>query len=193
MIRNNTPVIYMGLIWGIAELVPGYFLHLLKSPVTGSLLMPVGIICMIAVYMRTGSKSATVFTSVIAASVKLITILIVPVSSLYLVVNPVVAILLEGLIIIVPISLTDKKISDKLRYNLLLYFGAFYLGILFYKICFLIFQNVLRAETGAPALGGLNIADNFNFFIIQTFISTFLIACYLWLRLYVKEAISFRR
>jgi len=103
----------MGFIWGMTELVIGYFLHMLKAPVTGALLMPVGIICMINVYMTTGSRVSTILTSVIAALFKLVTIFIVPVGSLYLVINPVVAILLEGLIFVIPISLILPKFLDK--------------------------------------------------------------------------------
>ncbi len=187
-IKNNTSVIYMGLTWGAAELVLGYFLHMLKAPITGSLLMPVGIICMMSVYIKTGSRSATVFTSVIAAALKLLTILIVPVSSFYLVVNPVVAILLEGIVLVIPIALSQKRLFNRIIYNILLNFGSISLGIFFYKICFLSFQIILKAETGAPALGMLSISDNFSYLITQTFISAFLVTCYLIL--YVKITVS---
>ena len=187
-IKNNTPVIYMGLTWGAAELVLGYFLHMLKAPLTGSLLMPIGIICMISVYMKTGSRRAEVFTSVVAASLKLVTILIVPVSSFYLVINPVVAILLEGLVLTIPVSLSNKRVFNKMIYNMLLNFGSISVGIFFYKICFLSFQILLKGETGAPALGMLSISDNFSFLITQTLISAFLVMSYLIL--YVKITVS---
>jgi len=186
-IKNNRPVIYMGLTWGVAELVLGYFLHMLKAPLTGSLLMPVGIICMTSVYLKTGSIKATVYTSVIAASLKLITILVVPVSSFYLVINPVVAILLEGVVLVFPITLTNKRVFSKMTNNMLLNFGSISIGIFFYKICFLSFQILLKAETGAPALGVLNISDNFSFLITQTLISAILVMIYLIL--YVKTTV----
>ncbi|MFA5848944.1 MAG: hypothetical protein WC833_03595 [Bacteroidales bacterium] len=187
-IKINTPVIYMGLTWGASELVLGYFLHMLKAPLTGSLLMPVGIICMMSVYMKTGSRRAMVLTSVIAATMKLLTILIVPVSSFYLVVNPVVAILLEGAVLVFPITLLRKRLFNKMTYNMLLNFASISIGIFFYKICFLSFQILLKGETGAPALGMLSISDNFSFLITQTLISAFLVICYLIL--YVKITVS---
>ncbi|OFY39144.1 MAG: hypothetical protein A2X18_03755 [Bacteroidetes bacterium GWF2_40_14] len=187
-IKINTPVIYMGLTWGAAELVLGYFLHMLKAPLTGSLLMPIGIICMISAYLKTGSRRATVFTSVIAASLKLVTILIVPVSSFYLVVNPVVAILLEGVVLVMPITLINKRVFRKMTHNMLLSFASICIGIFFYKICFLSFQILLKAGTGAPALGTLSVQDNFSFLISQTLISAFLVMVYLIL--YVKITVS---
>jgi hypothetical protein len=179
----------MGLIWGITELVAGYFLHMLKTPMSGSLLMPVGIICMTHVYLKTGSKKSTVLVSVIAAAIKAITVLVLPVTHLYLVINPVVAILLEGAILVWPISYLNKKMFGKYGLNLFTNFALFYLTIFFYKICFITFQIFLKGETGAPALGRLSISDNFSYLITETFITVSLVIVYFYLR-HIPKAVN---
>lgn len=179
MIKNNTYILYRGLIWGATELSAGYFLHMLKAPVTGSLLMPVGIICMINVYLKTGSKSAILLTSVIAAAIKLLTIFIVPAYTFYLAVNPSAAILLEGLILVAPISLLDRNISGMFWCNILIYFALLYVFLVIYKVGFLTFQVLLKEETGAPALGILSVYGNVHFLFADTLITIFLIYVYL--------------
>lgn len=177
VIKNKKYVLYMGLIWGAAELLAGYFLHMSSIPLSGSLLMPVGIICMTEVYLKTGRLSATVITSLIAASIKLLTLCVVPAAAFYIVVNPVAAIILEGLILTLPVSLLGRNVS-----NTLFSFVILYVALFFYKICFLSFQNLLKGETGAPALGELSISGNFSFLITETFITIFIVAAYLLLR-----------
>lgn len=185
-IKNNAIVLYMGILWGAFELSAGYLLHMSGTTLTGSLLMPVGIICMMNVYLKTGNKSLTAFTSVIAASVKLITFAVVPPEGFYLVVNPAVAILLEGLIFVIPISIITKKMS---RRKIRFYFESFvipFISIVLYKLCFLSFQIILKEETGAPALGMLTLYDNYDYIFTETFITTTFIFIYT-LAFYSKE------
>ncbi len=161
----------MGLLWGVTELTAGYLLHLLHIPIAGAFLMPVGVISMLSVYLRGGSKSALFLVSLIAASVKLITIFFVPATNFYLVINPVVAILLEGLIMIIPITIIFKLKSHRVPGI----FIAFFAAILFYKFAFISFQALLSINTGAPVLGGLNIIENSGFLFIETLISSVII------------------
>ena len=167
----NIFIVLMGLLWGVTELTAGYLLHLLHIPIAGAFLMPVGVISMLSVYLRGGSKSALFLVSLIAASVKLITIFFVPVTNFYLVINPVVAILLEGLIMIIPITIIFKLKSHRVPGI----FIAFFAAILFYKFAFISFQALLSINTGAPALGGLNIIENSGFLFIETLISSVII------------------
>jgi len=167
----NIFIILAGLLWGLTELTGGYFLHLLKAPVAGALLMPVGVLCMAMVYGRSSRKSSIVLVSLIAASVKLVTIFFVPAASLYLVINPVVAIVLQGLIMIIPVAM----IADSKSHGAAVVFVSFYAAIVLYKLAFITFQIVLKVNTGAPALGGLNIAQNSGFLFVETLISTIII------------------
>ena len=167
----NIFIVLMGLLWGVTELTAGYLLHLLHIPIAGALLMPVGVLSMLSVYSLGGTKSSLFLVSLIAAFVKLITILFVPVTNFYLVINPVVAILLEGLIMITPISIIFNLKSHRVPGV----FIAFYAAILLYKFAFISFQALLSMNTGAPALGGLNIFENSWFLFVETLISSVII------------------
>lgn len=90
-------ILYYGSLWGIAEATLGYVLHAAELfsfiKISGSIMFPIGVLCMHKAFTKTNKTHAIMLTSLVAALIKSINI-IIPNAT---VVNPVMAILLQGL------------------------------------------------------------------------------------------------
>ncbi len=181
MNRNFKKTLLMGTIWGVTELVWGYLLHLIPFPVAGAILFPVGVICMYFTWRTTGNPLSTFFTAIIAAMFKLITIFFIPAGMTHLVINPTMAILFQGIFMLIPLAAI-------FRLREMLHVWFFPLTILLFlfstfmsKVAFILFQNYLNQLNGAPVLAGLDISGNSSFFFTETLLSTALIAIFMLL------------
>lgn len=86
-----------GSLWGLAEATAGHALHALRVPgLAGFLMFPLGFFLMSLAAARAGRPYAAILTSAVAASVKLVDLLI-PGVDVMAVLNPAQAILLQGL------------------------------------------------------------------------------------------------
>lgn len=169
----------MGTIWGLTELLFGYALHLISIPVAGALLMPAGVICMYFTWRATSSPFKTFLTSFIAALFKLITLVVVPLSASHLVLNPVAAILLQGVFMIIPLIAIFRLRESLFRWYYPVIVLVTFSSIFLYKAAFILFQNYLNYISGSPVLSGLNISANISFFFTETFISTLIFIVFL--------------
>lgn len=97
---NLGTVLFFGSLWGLAEATLGFGLHLLPRitgvpPLAGLVLFPVGVCFMLAGVTRTGRPATAFWIALVAASIKASSVVLAPVSWVF-VQNPVVSILLEG-------------------------------------------------------------------------------------------------
>lgn len=89
--------IFWGSIWGLAEATLGYLLHVSKIPgLAGAVMSAVAFFLLYRLYQQTGSAAAVIGASLVAAGLKSLDIVVSPVG-LMDVINPVQAIILEGL------------------------------------------------------------------------------------------------
>jgi len=140
-------IVFWGAIWGIIEASLGYFLHLfpLKFP-TGSILFPIGFVCMQNVYRVTGSLKSIFYTSVIVATIKLINLLMPAVYTIK-VLNPAGCILFEGLAVAAVYYIVQyNKGSLKFSYPVLM---SIFWRIGYYAMCFGIFIPLEMMDTSS--------------------------------------------
>jgi uncharacterized membrane protein (UPF0136 family) len=96
--RVNTIVVALlaGSLWGACEATIGYLLHRAHVPgLAGAVMFPLGILFMAAAFRRSGNVSVMMMTAMVAASWKGLDLLMP--GGMLNIVNPVQAILLEGL------------------------------------------------------------------------------------------------
>jgi hypothetical protein len=101
--RQMRPILAAGLawgaIWGLYEATAGYLVHsFVRMPGTSSLLLvPFAVFCMVGAMTASGSRRSAMIAAVTAASIKLVDLLL-PNPTLLAVLNPAMAIVLEGLV-----------------------------------------------------------------------------------------------
>ncbi len=101
------PAIFYGSLWGIAEAVLGYLLHLLPFAISGFVMFPIGFYFMYKGYRKTQNTGTIFVIGIIASAVKLID-LFIPHLPVIRTVNPAVSILIQSLTAMVAIRLFCK-------------------------------------------------------------------------------------
>ncbi|MBN2780831.1 MAG: hypothetical protein JXR21_02570 [Candidatus Marinimicrobia bacterium] len=101
-------ILLLGALWGVCEAGIGYALHFLPPGFSGMLMVPIGFYFMFNAYRQSGERTAVLWVGLIAASVKLIDLLL-PMRSPMGVINPVAAIMLESLLVFAFAKLYDRK------------------------------------------------------------------------------------
>lgn len=103
-----TYILFFGAIWGILEATLGYVLQFLPPLVSGSVMFPIAAMLMILSYQNTKSKSAMIYVAAIAATIKAVNFFLpgLPPIKTY---NPMIAIMLQSLVMVVFIPLIEKK------------------------------------------------------------------------------------
>lgn len=144
MKKNNIPaIIFFGAIWGILEATIGHLLHILPISIyiSGSVMFPIVAYILYKAYAVTKSKSALLSIGVIAALIKAVDFFM-PFGSPFKIVNPMISIVMESLMVVLVISLLNRKdaLSKASGFLLastgwrLLYLG--YMGIQFFMTGF---------------------------------------------------------
>ncbi len=100
-------IIFWGAFWGLTEATLGYLLHLLSLDIGWILWFPLAFFFISSVYRRTNSLYSVIFTSFLAAAVKMIDF-IMPTSP-DRIINPVVSIILEGFAVFVLFKLVYDR------------------------------------------------------------------------------------
>lgn len=108
-------VLYYGGIWGIAEATLGYALHahpmFTTLKIAGSIMFPIGVWCMYQAFRKTDRIQAAMLVSFIAAAIKSVNFLMPFTNTI----NPIMAILLEGLTVYLVMPLMLDKSSRFMR------------------------------------------------------------------------------
>jgi hypothetical protein len=100
-------IIFWGALWGIAEATVGHLLHIVALPIGWLVWFPLAYGFMGQVYRQTGRPKAIFLTAVVAASIKLVDLLM-PIRIDY-VINPAVSIILEGLAVFTAVRISMVK------------------------------------------------------------------------------------
>jgi len=176
MRKTGWIILFWGSIWGISEATLGYLNHIVFAflpGLPGLLMFPIAFAWMKQGYRATGKISSVLWMSCIAASVKLVD-LWVPGNALFLIVNPAVSLLLEGLAFACVISIFT---NESFHFDWL---SCFSMGVL-WRACFLLYMLGV-AYVGLPAglvTSGLAVAS--RFLILESFINAFvMVAIHRW-------------
>lgn len=111
MKKQNIPtIIFFGAIWGIIEATLGHLLHLLPISIyiSGSVMFPIVAYILYKAYALTKSKSSLLAIGVIAALIKAVDFFM-PFGSPFKILNPMYSIIMESLMVVLVISLLNKK------------------------------------------------------------------------------------
>lgn len=109
MKKHIPTIIFYGAIWGIIEATLGYLLHALPVSIyiSGTALFPIVSYILYKVYKQTNSKSALLATGAIAAAIKAVDFFM-PFGSPFKIINPMIAIIMEALMVVVVITVINK-------------------------------------------------------------------------------------
>lgn len=91
-------ILFWGSLWGILEATLGWFLHLIHFNGVVLVLYPFGLMCMLLAAKQTTKTSSIIQVAAVASVIKLVNLFMYPVVPVYYVLNPAVAIFLEGLV-----------------------------------------------------------------------------------------------
>jgi hypothetical protein len=176
-------VIFFGALWGILEATLGYALQFLPPLVSGSVMFPIAASLMILTYNHTKSRSSIIYVAMIAASIKSINFFmpgLLPIKTY----NPMIAIMLQSLVMVVIIPLFQKKeVSQVLL-------GLFIIGFS-WRLLFLGNIAINNALTGFQFMQLQSFANMINFVFLYGLIEAiFLVFIFYAIKLTV-EKISF--
>lgn len=101
-------VLFFGAIWGILEATLGFGLQFLPPLVSGSVMFPIASTILYLTFKNTNSKRAMFYVAFIAASIKAINLFMpgLPAPKTY---NPMIAIMLQSLVMVSVISFLNNK------------------------------------------------------------------------------------
>jgi hypothetical protein len=106
--QHLTMILFFGAIWGLLEATLGYLLQFLPPLVSGSIMFPIGATLLIYAYKNTGSRISILYVGLIAASIKAVNFFmpgLIPIKTY----NPMIAIMLQSLAMIIIIPLFNRK------------------------------------------------------------------------------------
>ncbi len=137
-----TTVVFFGALWGLVEATLGYGLQFLPHLVSGSVMFPLGAVILFHTYKQTGSKRAVFMVGVIAASIKAVNFFApgLPPIKTY---NPMIAILMQSLFIVVLIPLFERRTLKSVL-------AGFLIASIGWRLVFLLNITVNNALTGFP-------------------------------------------
>lgn len=106
-------ILFWGSLWGIFEATLGWGLHLIHFRGEALVLYPIGIYCMLNAMQRfKGNANIGMLVASVASLVKLANLFMLPSIPAYWVINPAIAILLEGGVFAVFCQIKLKKAFD---------------------------------------------------------------------------------
>ncbi len=167
-------VIFWGSLWGLAEATLGYLLHLIKIPgLAGAVMATIAFYFLYRLYQPTGSAAAVIGASLVAAGLKSLDIVVSPVG-LMDVINPVQAIIIEGLAAAASLKILERgpnRQSTFILSGLLFSFGS----NLVYGLAAVIESSVFHSgnifQTGPVSLA--------RFFLLSPLVTAFIVTSWL--------------
>ena len=125
-------ILFFGALWGILEATLGWFLHLMHFNGIVLVLYPFGLMCMLLAAKQTGKTSSIIQVAAVASVIKLVNLFMFPVVPLYHVLNPAVAIFIEGLVTFGFCVVASKNINFK-RWSIPFASGLVFASIFLYR------------------------------------------------------------
>ena len=174
MKKHLSALLFLGAAWGICEAGIGYALHriaVLLPGLPGALMFPIGYYWMNKAYKTTGEVSAPLAIAAIAASIKLVDLLI-PGADPIRVINPALSILMEGLAVAAVCALGLRK-------RIPMFFKVLGMGIIWRGMFAVYLYGI--SLLGLPALLVTSgVATLLRFVLLESFINSLVIlACIL--------------
>lgn len=168
----NLKFLMWGALWGIAEATLGFLLHLIPVPgVAGFIMFPIGFYFMWKSYADTESHSAVLMTAVTAALIKCVDFA-VPGILPFRVLNPAVAIILEGLFAFALIRQLGPDREIKPVKMVLILFAVSFL----WRVAFLGYHGVLRIATDATTLFDRGFAQVMKFLLFESTVNAIILS-----------------
>ncbi|MCK7487646.1 MAG: hypothetical protein MZU97_20610 [Bacillus subtilis] len=130
--------------WGALEATVGYLLHFVPTFLAGTIMFPIAAVILAKAHQTTQSKTALLFVGLVAASIKAVNFLF-PVLNIWKTINPMIAIVLETLVVFAVISVIEK---DKL----VSVAGALMLASVAWRVLYVAYQAINGAISGAVPL-----------------------------------------
>ncbi len=163
--------LFWGALWGIAEATLGYLAHLVTiiPGIAGFIMFPIGFYFMTRAYRETGKLGALFSTAAVAAGIKLVD-LFLPVLSPIKTINPAMAILMEGLVLLVIYKILQKSRRTFGFLEALLAASGWRVGFILYSALLLVFS------IDDEFFGVVNIS---RFLLLESIINAGIIAVYL--------------
>ena len=115
-IKLLVQIIFFGAIWGIFEATIGHYIHYLPALISGSIMFPIASLILYQAYQKTNSKVALLYIAFVAVAIKSIDFLLpLPYGNPFKVINPMIAIIVEALLVYAVIRLfQSSKASHRL-------------------------------------------------------------------------------
>jgi len=109
MKKHIPTIIFYGALWGIIEATLGHIIHILPVSIyiSGTVLFPIVSYILYKAYKQTNSRSALLAVGVIAAAIKAVDFFM-PFGSPFKIVNPMIAIIMESLMVVAVITVINK-------------------------------------------------------------------------------------
>lgn len=171
MNKNISAIIFWGAVWGLVEATLGYVLHLFSISIGWLFWFPLAFYFMNKVYKRTNSITSILFTSFVAASIKLVDFLLP--TRIDKIVNPAVSILLEGLIVFALFKVIEYK-KDFFRFK---YLETIAVSI-GWRVLYVVY--ILLMPAAFFNISPLRAIDPFlRFFILESIMNSFIIFAYI--------------
>lgn len=165
-----TAVLY-GSLWGLAEAVLGYVLHMLPYGISGLVMFPIGFMLMNNAYRQIQKTSIVFYVGIVAAAIKLVDLFLPFVPTLRIL-NPAVCILAEAAMVAVLFKLfASAKRTDNL-------IGAVLASTAWraFFVLFMVFLTLFSIPSGTLDGGWISIA---SFIVVEGLINAAIIFGYL--------------
>lgn len=107
MKKYISAIIFWGALWGLEEATLGHILHVTSFNIGWFLWFPLAYFFMGMVYKQTSKFNSILFTSIIAASIKLINLLLT--TNLVIIICPALSIILEGISLFAVLKIVNRK------------------------------------------------------------------------------------
>jgi len=101
-------ILFYGSLWGLLEATLGHVLHFIPATIAGSIMFPIAGVILYKAYQKIESRFALFYIGGVAASIKSIDLLL-PQSSVFKTINPMISIMLEALVVVLVVNLLVSK------------------------------------------------------------------------------------
>lgn len=101
-------ILFYGAMWGLLEATVGHLLHFIPATIAGSIMFPIASLVLYKTYQKTSSTRALFYVALIAAAIKSVDFLL-PALSIYKTINPMISIVLEGLMVVAVIGMITSQ------------------------------------------------------------------------------------
>ncbi len=165
--------LFWGSLWGIAEATLGYLAHLVTiiPGIAGFIMFPIGFYFMTRTYRESGKAISLFSTSATAAAIKLVDLLL-PSPNLILTINPALAILMEGAVLMVIYKVLLENRRD-FRFREALTAAAAW------RTVFILYSFILFILSISDDFFHIGIGNILRFFLLESLVNAAIIIAYL--------------